>query len=294
MTYNLIKATDEHMCRAQLSFPRYPARNPSSASVKWNDVNGLPRVSGTCLRQQWYKSKGMVGGAPDAYSEWIFATGKGVERILIEQWKEMGIWIDNNVKFYDAEHHMSGEIDVILAEPDGKMFGVEVKSFAGYQATKEIMGNAHLRGHPKTSQLLQTLVYIDLCQKLKLIEYFKIVYYARDSGDRREFDVSIIQDGEYRRPTINGVIDYRFTMQDIYDRYTELEHYIEEDLLPPRDYSIAWPADRIEEEYKAGEVSKTKYLAWQKKPDKNPIGDWQCSPRYCPFHSICWKPEENK
>jgi hypothetical protein len=294
MTYNLIAATDEHMTRPGFSLPRYPAHNPSSASVKWNDSNGLPRTSGTCLRQLWYKAKGIAGGVPDAYSEWIFATGKGVEVILVEQWKEMGIWVANNIKFYDPDRHISGEIDVILTEPDGKLFGVEVKSFAGYKATKEIMGNAHTQGHPKTSQLLQTLIYIDLCKKLKMIEYFKIVYYARDSGDRREFDVSIIEDGEHKRPTINGIIDYRFTMQDIYDRYTELDHYLENNLLPPRDYSNAWPAERIEEEYKAGEVSKTKYLGWKKSPSKNPVGDWQCTPKYCPFYSNCWKSEEDK
>lgn len=294
MTYNLIEATDSHMTRKQFSLPRLVANNPSSASVKWTDFNGISKVSGACLRQTYYKFTGAPGATtPDAYSQWLFAQGKGVETILVEQWKEMGIWVANNVKFYDKEKNISGELDVVLTEPDGTLFGVEVKSFAGYQATKEVIGNFKYPGKPKTSQMLQTLVYVDLCRRLGLIQYFKMVYYARDSGERTEYDISLMQDGEHLRPTVNGVIDYRFTMQDIYDRFAELDYYLAQKLLPPRDYSLSWTPEKVEESYAAGEISDTKYKNWKKNPTKYPVGDWQCG-KYCPYRSICWSSDEPK
>lgn len=292
MKYSLIDATDKHMTRKRFSLPRLSAHNPSSASVKWKDFNGIQKVSGTCLRSLFYRNTGVPGGtSPDAYSEWIFATGKGVEEILVEQWKEMGIWVGNNIKFYDKEKNISGELDVVLSEPDGTLYGAEIKSFSGYSATKEVIGNTKFPGKPKISQMLQTLIYVDLCKRLGILQYFKMIYYARDSGERTEYDIGLVQDGEYLRPTINDEIDYRFTMQDIYDRYNELDFYMENKTLPPRDYSISWSAEQVEEAHQAGEITEAKYLKYKKSPSKNPIGNWQCN--YCAYKEVCWKGKED-
>lgn len=287
MSYNLIAATDNHMTRTQFCLPRGLHFYPSEASAKWVDHHGIHRVAGQCLRQSWYRITGNIGAStPDAYSEWIFALGKAVEEILVEQWKQMGIWVANNVKFYDTERNLSGELDVVLSEPDGTLFGAEIKSFYGYNATKDIMGNKSAIGKPKTSQLLQCLVYVDLCKRLNIIQYFKMVYYARDSASRKEFDIGLLQDGEFLRPTINNVIDYRFTMEDIYDRYEELAEYVRTNQTPPRDFDLVWDADKVNQRYAIGEVAETKFQKWQKKPTQNPIGDWQC--RYCGYTQHCW------
>jgi CRISPR/Cas system-associated exonuclease Cas4 (RecB family) len=287
MAYKLVEATDAHMTRPQLGLPRGIHFYPSEASADWIDHHGVKRVAGTCMRQAWYRCTGTkTVGQADAYSEWIFALGKAVECILVEQWKQMGIWVANNVKFYEEKHNVSGELDVVLSEPDGTLFGVECKSFYGYQATRDIIGNKHITGKPKTSQLLQTLVYVDLCRRLGIIQYFKMIYYARDSAARKEFDIALIQDGEHLRPTIDGVIDYRFTIQDIYDRYDQLAAHIKNNDLPPRDFGLVWDNEKVEERRALGEVSDTAYKDWQKKPDKNPIGDWQC--RYCPYAQVCY------
>jgi len=287
MSFSLIAKTDEWMTRRQLFLPRGLHFYPSEASVEWIDHHGITRVGGACMRQVYYRCTNTpVDGQPDAYSEWIFALGKAVEQILVEQWKQMGIWVANNIKFLDEEHNISGELDVVLTEPDGTLYGAEVKSFYGYQATRDICGNKHQQGKPKTSQLLQTLVYVDLCRKLGIIDYFKMIYYARDSANRAEFDITLLQDGEFLRPTINGVIDYRFTMQEIYDRYAILADHINNKILPVRDFERVWDEEKVEQRHDIGEVSDTAYKDWKKRPEKNPIGDWQC--RYCPYSSICY------
>jgi CRISPR/Cas system-associated exonuclease Cas4 (RecB family) len=288
MPFSLIESTDSHMTRHKFSLPRESHFYPSSSSVAFIDKNGIPRVEGSCLRQVYYQMTGTPGAIkPDAYSEWIFATGKGVEEILVEQWKQMGIWVANNIKFFDKERNISGELDVVLSEPDGTPFIVEVKSFAGYQATKEIIGNKHQPGHPKTSQLLQTLIYLDLGKRLNLVQYAKMIYYARDSGERREFNITLTEDGELHRPTIDGEIDWRFTVEDIYLRFLQLQDYLDKKELPPRDYESIWDPQKVELERSLGSVSQSKYDAWKKSPSKNPIGCWQC--RYCNFSQICNK-----
>ena len=289
MSFSLIDATDKHMTRSHVSFPRGQHFFPSEASVSWTDAHGINRCSGACMRQVWYRVTGKgEASKPDPYSEWIFALGKAVEIILVEQWKQMGIWVDNNIKFYDKEHNISGEIDVLLRDPGtSELLLAEVKSFYGYMATKDLCGNTKVVGHPKTSQLLQTLIYIDLGQKLGILNYGKMVYYARDSASRTEFDVTIVDDGINRRPCVNGEIDYRFTMEDIYKRYITLAEHTYANTEPPRDYQIAWSPDKIKIMNSIGEVSKTAMADYTKNPSKNPIGDWQC--RYCKFSEYCYK-----
>ena len=291
MSYNLIEATDAYMTRTQFHLPRGQHYYPSESSVTYTDHHGIRRVEGQCLRQSWYR---ITGKAPptkhDAYSEWIFALGRSVEDILTEQWKQMGIWVANNVKFYDPERNISGEVDVVLTEPDGTLYVVEVKSFYGYMATRDICGNKKIVGKPKTSQLLQALIYVDLGRRLGLYDYVKMVYYARDSASRNEFDIRLLEDGELLRPTINGVIDYRFTMDDIYVRFEELDNYIKQDEIPPRDYDVVYDPDKVKQLYAVGDIGKTSFEKWKKSPSKNPIGDWQC--KYCGFSKFCWK--ENK
>ena len=286
MRHDVIETTDAWMCRSRFRLPGAFHFYPSEASAKYTDQHGVERVIGQCLRQSYYRISGQVTPTPhDAYTQWIFATGKGVEEILVAQWKEMGIWVANNVKFYDQERNISGEIDIVLRDPiNDENYGVEVKSFAGYQATKTIIGNKHQKGVPKDSQLLQTLIYTDQCRAQ--LPYFKMVYYARDSGERTQYDITLTPDGDVERPTVDGVMDYRFTMNDIYSRYAELDHCLSAGQMPPPDFELAWSPEKVELRKSLGEVSKSAYEKWQKNHKKNPIGNWEC--RYCSFTDHCW------
>ena len=303
--FDLIAFTDAHMTRPHsISMPRRPSWYPSEASVVWTDEHGEERVAGGCARASFFRYNGMfadVSADYDAYTQWIFATGKGVENILVEEWKQSGIWVANNVDFYIPERGIHGEIDAVLRDPNtGENFGVEVKSFAGYNATAGIMGNKYVAGKPKDSQYLQTLVYTHTFREK--LPYFKMIYYARDSGERKGYDISLVPDAstgvELLRPAINGKPDMRFTMQDIWDRYDSLANYHAQGVVPPPDYSKAWSAEKVERRWQIGEslkhssrsrnveVAKTRYANWKKSPTKNPIGDWQCN--YCKYSEVCW------
>lgn len=285
--YKLVKATDDWMTRSRISLPRGIHFYPSEGSAKWTDSNGVIRIAGACLRKSYFRCTGAKTDGPNTpYTEWIFALGKHVEEILVEQWKQMGIWVANNLKFYDPVRNVSGEIDVVLSDPDGKPFGVEVKSFYGYQSTRDICGNKSVQARPKTSQLMQTLIYVDQCKDK--LDYFKMVYYARDSAARNEFDITLTFDAEKKvhRPTINGIIDYRFTLEDIYNRYDQLAQYILDEEVPAPDFELVWDPEKVEQRKALKEVSKTAYEKWQKNPGKYPIGDWQC--RWCNYSHQCW------
>lgn len=292
MSTKLIPATDKHMCRNSIFLPRGKHFYPSESSARWIDSHGISRVAGTCLRQAWYRLSGKFKPSEkDPYGMWIFALGKHVEEILVEQWKEMGVWIANNVRFYDAERNISGEVDCVLIDPEsGEKYCVEVKSFYGYMATRDLCGNTKVTARPKTSQMLQALIYVDQGRKHGLWNYVKMVYYARDSAARNEFDLTLVEDGELLRPAVDGVIDYRFTMDDIYDRYEELKAAHEAGVPPPRDFELSWDTEKVNQRKAIGEVSKTAYEKFCKSPKKNPIGDWQC--RYCGYAEHCWSDKD--
>lgn len=287
-TFNLIAATDAHMIRRQISLPREPHFYPSEASVKYIDENGEEKVEGGCLRKSFYRMTRT--GDPDGttpYSEWIFALGTAVEKILVEQWKQMGIWVGNNIKFYDKQRNISGELDCVIRDPGtNELICVEVKSVAGYNANKEVFGNKSTPGGPKTSQLLQTLIYVDQCTPLG-INHFKMVYYSRDGADRREFNIDLIDDNGVKRPTIDGKVDYRFTMEDVYSRYSQLKEYLQTGELPPRDYEAEYTPEKIDRLYQLGEIGETAFVQYKKNPEKHPIGHWMCK-RYCAFYKTCY------
>lgn len=53
--------------------------------------------------------------------------------------------------------------------------------------------------------------------------------------------------------------------------------------LPSRGPSYTYPDGMVRHIYKLGQVTKTRFLEWEKKSAV--VGDWQCS--YCGFHTMC-------
>src|SRR5574343_391124 len=112
--YDLFKATDDFLVRPKFLTQREKRFYPSEASVQVTDEFGDKVTHGGCLRASYFRLSGEFEGTPhDARSEYIFAQGKMIEEWLIGKWKEMGVWVDNNVKFIDTEHNISGELDAI-------------------------------------------------------------------------------------------------------------------------------------------------------------------------------------
>jgi hypothetical protein len=282
--YNLLEHTDAWITRPKFRAQRALALYPSEASVVIKDKEGFEHTEGTCLRAAFMRSTGKVTPAPtEARGERIMSVGKTIEQWFIERWKEMGIWVDNNVKFYWPEYNISGELDVILAEPmTGDPFGVECKTFYGYDAAKTIFGSKWKPGFPKINQLLQALVYTyHFRDRLK---YFKMVYMDRSDTRHKEFKIEVTEFEGKWWPVVDGKRVTEFSINDVLERYKMLNHYIDNDVMPPRDYELYWDPARVEREKENGNVSKTAYADWKK--GKRKLGDWQC--RYCPYKNPCW------
>jgi len=282
--YDLFAHVDSHLTRPKIKTNREKRFYPSEASVVYTDSFGDKVTQGTCLRASYFRlAEEFVGEPYDARTQFIFEMGNRVEAMLISKWKEMGVWIDNNVKFIDKKHNISGEIDAVLAEPpNGQLYGVEVKSFYGYYSESELFGNRKKKGFPKINQLLQTLIYTDNFKNL--LPYFRMVYFARDSVKRKTFLVEL----EGNQPKVDGEPVTEFTMDDIYARYSKLQSCLDAGVIPPGDYELQYPREKIIDFYSKGKIGKTKYEKWQRgklKKHEN-IGDWQCS--YCRFSEVCY------
>ena len=279
-SFDLIAATNLHMTRARFPSTREVHYYPSSASAV---VDG--KVYGTCLRNSWYYLQKDIPRTPTQPSaQWAAKLGLLVEDLLLDNWKEMGIWVADHVKWYDKERNVSGELDAIIIDPDGNQLVVEVKTFWGYYATKEICGNTRQQGKPKREHLMQTSLYLDHFRSHGLPNA-KLMYYARDSANRAEFDVTLVDENGLTYPVINGVVDRTLSMQDIYARYQELDEHLKNKIEPARDYVLEYDDATLQNMWDSKELSKTRYDAWQKKGERP--GDWNCG--YCKYKNHCWK-----
>lgn len=284
--YDLFAALDEHITRPRFGAPREKRFYPSEASVEVIDSNGDRQVLGGCLRASYFRLTATQGMPEDARSQFIFEQGSRVESMLIDWWKEMGIWAADHIKFVDYAHNISGELDALLVEPSGQLYIAEVKSFYGYNAKAELFGNKSKDGMPKMSQLLQTLIYLDFFKER--IPYARMVYFARDSVDRRTFKIELAEMNGELYPKVEGTILTTFTMNDIYARYASLQRMIDAGQVPPNDFELQYSPAKIEAQYAKGNIGKTKYDKYKsgKVRDGAYLGDWNC--RYCRYCNQCW------
>lgn len=296
MSFDLITATQDFVVRERIKLPTVPHLRPTEASVCFQK-DGKTVVLGSCLRAVYWRYTGLQGTPSSFHLQMTAELGKSCELMLIELWKQMGIFIDAHVRFQSKQYNLSGEIDVVLRNPEtGIVFGTEVKSFYGYHAQKEILGNKSQAGQPKDKHLLQTLIYTRECQGV--IDHFVLPYIERGDGRLKGYYISALPDEEngeiIYRPQVNGDIILDYTVDDIYKRYAQLLKYVDTKTLPAREFIFKYSNERIDLEYENDNISKSAYEAFKKiKKDGTVVynererpGDWQCA--YCPFRRICY------
>jgi hypothetical protein len=230
---------------------------------------------------------GIDGKAYTASTEYIFELGRASEKLLIEIWKQMGVWVADHFRFQDTAYALSGELDVVLREPNNTIYGVEVKSFYGYQAKADITGRRGMAGKPKDNHLLQTIVYA--YEFRQYLDHFKMFYIGRDNAARASFKVQIVPDmpdgaNVILRPCLDGKPIMEYTVQDILERYKQAALFISSKTPPPRDYELVYSDEKNEKLFASKQMSKSKYEKWQK--GKASPGDWECS--YCPYKTMCY------
>ena len=135
--------------------------NPSS-SMSYSNIDGSP--IGACIKQVWLDKKNYPVSNPiTTYNEYVFEAGRLWEKWLIDQYKSMGIYVDNSVKLVDNELGISGEIDILHKNPEDNSIEVtECKTYNGSfsYVTSEVLGTDKEPPKPKDSYLLQCVTYL--------------------------------------------------------------------------------------------------------------------------------------
>lgn len=252
---------------------------PTQASCFDRDGN----VHGSCLRKVGYdffnagKSNPLK---PDSY--YTFGVGKHIELMLVDWFKEMGLFVGHNIKFFNPEFFVSGELDIVIRENPGSdvLVGIECKSSHGpFFRTEVVTGKPGQPPKPKDEHVMQVMLYLD---NFPTLPYFVLVYVGRDDFSRTEYALRLVDVNGDMFPEItpangNPYIDYRFSMANIYNRYKDMMAYIKEGTLPPCDYRPLMSKAEMEQDFADGKVTKAK----MKKFDDGELltADWQCVAR---------------
>lgn len=277
---SFLQKINPYITTPHLIIPSNRPRNtfwPSEVSYKTKDG----KVLGKCHRQAWYDYHNFQPTNPiDAKGITTIDMGKMAEGWYIEKAKQIGVWAANSVKYFDHDHNISAEIDLIIFEQN-LFVGVECKSYYGHYAEKEV------QGFPKIQHLMQTMLYLDFMNRVideRWSKKFYIEYYGRDTCNKYEHTVTLEQRGDTLVPLINGIAHDLVETKGIYDRYDELAVLVNLDTPPTREFIYEYSDEQVEEKNKRGEISKTKYNAWKK--NQKTISDWQCL--YCAHLDRCW------
>lgn len=261
------------------SFEHRDRLYPSFSSVFVN-YGKYKKLEGKCLRAAYYNCIGTNAVNNKTIQEVL---GEYVESMIIDIFKETGILVDKAVKFSIDDYNIYGKLDAIISI-DSVQFGVEIKSIGGNNkwTNNQIFGSIYNKPYPKWQHLLQTIIYCYAFRE-KLDSGFILYYIRRDTGESKEFLVSIeVYKGEMYA-AIDGNIDFRFKVTDILNRYKILYKYIEENKVPPKEYMKIYPKEDIVSYYKLGIISKKQLDNYY----VDAFGDFCC--KYCEYKDICDK-----
>ena len=285
---DLVKRIKESMVnKPPKSIGKKPTLWPSQASVKSGN-----KVYGKCLRAAFWEKTGERKTNPtDEAVNLMGYMGNQIENGLIDTMKNLGLWYSNSVKF--THEMISGEIDCILKIPELSqvepfLVNVECKTCTGYYVNKEVYGyysgrgaaKTFVPGTPKVSHLFQAAIYADATNNILHKNGTILIYFSRDESKMTQFHVTV---DEEKNIYIDQFLDDRFTLNDIYSRYRELQQAIETNTLPPADYRHTYADHEVTSLFNQGKISKTVYE--KHTTDKEKYADDECW--YCPFLIKC-------
>jgi len=302
---------------------------PSAASVQWVDDSDITRTIGSCLRQQWYSFKGFKPpsvGPSSARMSRILELGNVYADIFVREIKEAGLWVGDEIPFQLPELRLSGRIDGLIKDPDqapppparpapSQLMGIEFKTTAGYYNVKgPIISTRDTPLKPKPEHVLQCCIYLAYYKKFGIKKWL-LAYIDRALGQSENnpthWNIHTISFDDDEHPVITNdqgtKIWTHFTLESIFDRYRQLNKYVDDDTLPDRDYSLQYTNTVLLRMYGNGELNKgdTTGVNAKIKKLKKPIGDitnddpllltkgdWQC--RFCDFAETCYSNTPDK
>ncbi len=264
---------------------------PTQASIIVPLTPNYTLLAGSCNRASWFNNLDIPQTNPASpKGERRMDAGKAIEEqehLYAANAPNM-VTIGNNMALKTPlidDVKINGEVDRLMQDQDGNIAVVEIKSFYGYDARKEIFGSKDKLGRPKYQHLLQVLVYLYMLKQNAIDVKYALIHYI-DRSDFEE-DVYIITwdvEGDEAYPNINGVQNRNIKLSGIIARYTQLALAVKNRTIPPRDCEFVYSERKILELADNGIISKNKmkkYLAGEIHP-----GDYQCS--YCSWKNLCY------
>lgn len=238
---------------------------PSSASTKLKDG----RVVGACLRQLYYRAtKEPVTEDTDTTGllQMLFGDAiHGAIQAKLAKSKEIRITSESKGKVLldTLTKEVSYRLDGLVTF-DGEHGGLELKTTQSRAVSDKDWG-IKARG-PKEDHLLQVITYMGIDPALK---WFALVYVGRDTAYRLEFHIT--REGDKFFVDGKEIVGLNFT--GVMARWVELETYLKDNKLPPRDYKVWLKPD--------GTIQETKTIK-----GKFFKSDFRCL--YCPYAQKCW------
>lgn len=267
---------------------------PSSASIV---LNG--KVEGSCLRKAaWDLMSQERTNPPSGNACMNMEMGNVSHNLVVELCKKERIYVAHEVPIFWPDVGISARPDLFVMDSDGSIVGVEIKSVHGHYGRKGVIeAKRDAPFMPKLEHILQSLIYLDFYTKYGIKNWI-IFYIARDNGFRAQhwMEVKSTEDTwesprtgnklQSQYPVVNDVEMPYVTTKAIYERYEQLWNYLNDNKVPPRDFTLQYSKETLEQMVKDGTLSKT---------DSDRVnndrfvekGDWNCS--YCAYKSHCWK-----
>jgi hypothetical protein len=211
----------------------------TNASIKVpTDTEHPTGVEGSCLRKQYYGWKGCQELNPVEHNDLFkWYMGHHIEEMYEEGLKLSKIKYDKEViiktKIEGLDYEFSSRMDFIVYPDKENKYGfktnqpegIELKSSFG-QGIKKLKKVGAL---PSGAYLLQQLCYLTLNDRR--ITIFNNPYFGRDWYEYRQFKVFLNSNGTL---WVEGItLPWTFSM--VVERWKELEKYLRDNILPPRD-----------------------------------------------------------
>jgi len=287
--------------------------HPSSASVEVSSPIGR-KVIGSCLREQYYRVTDepttSVGEVDYSISAMI---GDKISELVVElidtHGFKMGLQrLAVEHSFFDPRINVSGRCDIIAWDYNSnEPVGLEIKSVGEYKASKTIE-------EPAEEHVMQAVLYLDYYRTfmpkdnalpkkwyiwyVSRTENYQIKSKKHNSPLTMLWDYYVTLDDE-GIPTVHtstkNIKMAHLAVKNIHARYHQLSDFINNKLLPPRDFDIKYSEEKITTLHQLGLLTRKadveavdKWLAKGAQKDKLKVemGDFEC--KLCPWKEECW------
>lgn len=283
---------------------------PTSASVQYVKNNETITV-GQCLRNLWYKFQNYPFTSENtAESIDKMNIGEWFSDNLIERFKQLGLYVADEVPFTDPTTGVRGRIDIIIKDPNkapkapnrplpSQLIGIEVKSTGGYHNIKgPVISTRDTPLMPKIEHVMQVMLYLNYYKEYNL-DTWVIIYYDRESLRKQWHKVTLDTNGS---PVITNaqqsITLSDITIKGINERFNALKLHVSNNTIPNRDYQLQYSNSYLKKLADQGELNETETKSVLKKVEKykgsnineiQPLiikGDSECG--YCSFKELCW------